>query len=62
METLSAFVDMLNAMRFGNLDEVVVQAFKRLDRRVLYTDGIEPTDLYVLFLYLSFRNSVSFVL
>lgn len=49
----SEFVDMLNAMRFGNLDENIVQAFKRLDRRVEYTDGIEPTELLVLVTYIS---------
>ncbi|KAF8898488.1 hypothetical protein BD779DRAFT_13905 [Infundibulicybe gibba] len=40
------FVDMLNAMRFGTLDPVTIAAFQRLSRAVVYTDGIEPTELY----------------
>ena len=39
---------MLNAMRFGHLEDATVQAFKALARRVEYTDGIEPTDLQVV--------------
>jgi ATP-dependent DNA helicase PIF1 len=39
------FVDMLNAMRFGELDPSTVAAFKNLSRKVHYTDGIEPTEL-----------------
>lgn len=36
---------MLNAMRLGDLDARTIQTFMRLSRRVVYTDGIEPTDL-----------------
>ncbi|KAJ7462772.1 hypothetical protein B0H11DRAFT_1735006, partial [Mycena galericulata] len=38
-----AFVDILNAMRFGNIHNL--DAFKALARTVEYTDGIEPTEL-----------------
>jgi hypothetical protein len=40
------FVDMLNAMRFGKLDKVSIQAFQSLSRSVEYDDGIGPTQLY----------------
>ncbi|KAI0724206.1 hypothetical protein C8T65DRAFT_563301, partial [Cerioporus squamosus] len=40
------FVDMLNAMRFGNLDAEATLAFRKLSREVKYDDGIEPTELY----------------
>jgi len=36
---------MLNAMRFGELDQKTVEAFRKLSRPVRYTDGIEPTEL-----------------
>ncbi|KAH7912988.1 hypothetical protein BJ138DRAFT_1147009 [Hygrophoropsis aurantiaca] len=39
------FVDMLNAMRFGQLEEQTIQAFKKLSRLVVYHDGIGPTQL-----------------
>lgn len=39
------FIDALNKLRVGQLDEVTVQLFKSLARRVRYADGIEPTDL-----------------
>ncbi|KAJ7770822.1 hypothetical protein DFH07DRAFT_256083 [Mycena maculata] len=38
-----AFVDILNAMRFGKIDNL--DAFKALEREVKYTDGIDPTEL-----------------
>ncbi|KAJ7042611.1 hypothetical protein C8F04DRAFT_84082 [Mycena alexandri] len=38
-----AFVDLLNAMRFGKVENV--EAFKALERKVTYTDGIQPTEL-----------------
>ncbi|KAL4244571.1 ATP-dependent DNA helicase PIF1 [Abortiporus biennis] len=41
-----AFVDMLNAMRFGLLAPATVVKFKGLSRPVVYEDGIEPTDLF----------------
>jgi len=40
------FVDMLNAMRFGELDAKTTEEFKKLSRSVTYTDGIGPTQLY----------------
>ncbi len=45
------FVNMLNAMRFGQLNPEIIQAFRGLSRKVEYTDGLEPTDLYVSFVY-----------
>ncbi|GLB36504.1 putative dna repair and recombination [Lyophyllum shimeji] len=41
-----AFVDMLNAMRFGQIDAKAVAAFSTLSRKVEYADGIEPTELF----------------
>ncbi|THH28278.1 hypothetical protein EUX98_g5905 [Antrodiella citrinella] len=41
-----AFVDMLNGMRFGHLDQATINKFRSLSRAVTYTDGIEPTDLF----------------
>ena len=41
-----AFVDMLNAMRFGELGGPAIEEFKKLSRPVIYTDGIGPTQLY----------------
>ncbi|KAI0374521.1 hypothetical protein BV20DRAFT_936111, partial [Pilatotrama ljubarskyi] len=41
-----AFVDMLNAMRFGRLDAKTTAEFRKLSREVRYDDGIEPTELY----------------
>ncbi|GJE87828.1 ATP-dependent DNA helicase PIF1 [Phanerochaete sordida] len=40
------FVDMLNAMRFGQLSPEMIKAFRALSREVTYSDGIEPTELY----------------
>ncbi|KAG7099567.1 hypothetical protein E1B28_001399 [Marasmius oreades] len=40
------FVDMLNSMRFGHLDSSAVSAFHALSREVVYTDGIEPSELF----------------
>jgi ATP-dependent DNA helicase PIF1 len=40
-----AFVDMLNAIRFGKTSSGTIQAFKRLSRPVIYTDGIDPMEL-----------------
>lgn len=42
----SELVDMLNALRFGNLDPAMVAKFHLLSRKVTYHDGIEPTELY----------------
>ncbi|KAJ6574738.1 hypothetical protein B0H19DRAFT_934644, partial [Mycena capillaripes] len=38
-----AFVNLLNAMRFGKIEDVA--AFTALAREVKYTDGIRPTEL-----------------
>lgn len=59
-----AFVDMLNAIRFGKTSVSTARAFRQLSRRVTYDDGIEPTELQVslwsirqLFdLFLDFRH------
>ncbi|CAL1696183.1 unnamed protein product [Somion occarium] len=40
------FVDILNAMRHGDVSPKAVATFNRLSRPVHYDDGIEPTDLY----------------
>ncbi|CAK9436482.1 uncharacterized protein LODBEIA_P10400 [Lodderomyces beijingensis] len=39
-------IDMLNALRLGELTTTIVNKFKSLSRSVEYTDGIEPTELY----------------
>lgn len=45
--TLSAgFVDMLNEMRFGTLTAASIQAFKKLNRPITYTDNIVATELF----------------
>lgn len=59
-----AFVDMLNAIRFGKTSVSTARAFRQLARTVTYEDGIEPTELQVslrsshqLFdLFLDFRH------
>lgn len=42
----SELIDMLNALRKGDLDENMIAKFHLLKRRVAYTDGIEPTELF----------------
>jgi len=39
-------ISMLNALRKGQLDNEITMKFKKLARRVTYTDGIEPTELF----------------
>nr|GAT43685.1 DNA repair and recombination protein [Mycena chlorophos] len=39
------FVDLLNAMRFGNVDEQAVAVFQTLQREVKYEDEIQPTEI-----------------
>lgn len=39
-------IDMLNALRHGDISDDVAREFHRLGRRVHYHDGIEPTELY----------------
>jgi ATP-dependent DNA helicase PIF1 len=52
---------MLNAMRFGRLDSKTTEAFKALSRKVIYTDGIEPTELCVsLFSHITISHHFSF--
>lgn len=41
-----AFVNMLNALRFGSLDSKTINVFKNLSRKVVYPDGIDPTELF----------------
>ena len=38
-------------MRLGNLRHEAKLQIKRLDRRVVYNDGIEPTEMYVMSFY-----------
>lgn len=47
-DRLSAFVDMLNEMRFGNLSAKSIQTFKKLSREIEYDDGLGPTELCVI--------------
>jgi len=39
------FVDMLNEMRFGKMTKASIDRFAGLRREIVYTDGIEPTEL-----------------
>lgn len=41
-------VDMLNEMRFGQLSVSSIREFKKLDREVVYADGLAPTELWPL--------------
>lgn len=45
---LTEFIEMLNEMRFGKLSQASIVKFGKLKRVPKYTDGIEPTELYVL--------------
>lgn len=38
---------MLNAMRYGEMSPETAQEFRGLSRKVTYTDGIEPTEMYI---------------
>lgn len=42
----NTLIDMLNALRIGEVTEGLVQSFKKLERPVNYEDGILPTELY----------------
>ncbi|PAV21915.1 dna repair and recombination pif1 [Pyrrhoderma noxium] len=44
----STFVNMLNSMRYGEINEEDEARLRALSREVNYTDGIEPTELYPL--------------
>lgn len=39
------FVDMLNAMRYGEVSQQTAKELWALARRVTYNDGIEPTEM-----------------
>ncbi|CAH2448661.1 DNA helicase [Komagataella phaffii CBS 7435] len=39
-------IDMLNALREGHVYPEIIQQFSKLGKEVVYTDGIEPTELY----------------
>ena len=43
--TSSAFVDMLNEMRFGKLSQESIERFKSLSRELPFDDGIAATEL-----------------
>lgn len=40
------FIDMLNALRYGEMDDVIISKFASLSREVKYDDGLEPTELF----------------
>lgn len=42
----SELINMLNALRCGSLDPNMIAQFHQLSRKVTYTDGIEPTELF----------------
>ena len=44
----SAFVELLNEMRFGRLSEQNRSRLLLLSREVKYSDSVEPTELYAL--------------
>lgn len=39
-------VDILNSIRFGDIEPAMVKTLKALDREIEYPDGIRPTELY----------------
>ncbi|SCU86897.1 LAME_0D08064g1_1 [Lachancea meyersii CBS 8951] len=39
-------VELLNSIRFGDINRQIVQQIKRYEREVEYSDGIMPTELY----------------
>lgn len=46
----AAFVEMLNDMRVGIISAQAALQFRASARRVIYEDGIEPTELCVVVL------------
>ena len=40
------FIDMLNALRLGNLNAAVLEKFATLQREIHYEDKLEPTELF----------------
>lgn len=47
-QTDERLVNLLNALRRGNITKDVVEQFRMLERQVAYPDGLEPTQLYPL--------------
>ncbi|KAG8903521.1 hypothetical protein FRB99_003177 [Tulasnella sp. 403] len=43
-----AFAEMLNLMRVGELTPKMIAQFQRLSRKLVYDDGLEPTQLFPL--------------
>lgn len=41
-------IDMLNSLRFGNLNDQMIAKFSKLTRKIKYEDGLEPTELFPL--------------
>lgn len=41
-------IDMLNSLRYGKLDPTMIANFSKLTRKVHYSDGLEPTELFPL--------------
>ncbi|KAH9081888.1 hypothetical protein EDB83DRAFT_2335387 [Lactarius deliciosus] len=41
-----AFVDVLNDMRWGKMSKESISKLRQLSRKLVYEDGIEPTELY----------------
>ncbi|KAH9044706.1 hypothetical protein EDB85DRAFT_1813633, partial [Lactarius pseudohatsudake] len=41
-----AFVDILNAMRWGQMSKDFISKLHQLSREIVYGDDIEPTELY----------------
>lgn len=44
---LAEFIHILDAVRFARLTPEIIATLEGLKRRVVYEDGIEPTELYV---------------
>lgn len=39
-------IDMLNALRYGSMNDDMIAKFYKLSRNVVYDDGLEPTELF----------------
>lgn len=44
----NTLIDMLNSLRFGDLESSIISKFYELQKPKTYDDGIEPTELYPL--------------
>lgn len=42
----NTLVDILNCIRYGKIDKHMVPVIKKLEREVIYEDGIQPTEIY----------------